>query len=156
MNYLHAALWGFAATVVLVVTLSASTGLGLTRIDLPLLLGTMFTPDRDKAKWIGALLNFVNGWIFAMIYIELLREMHLVHWWAGALVGLIHALFVLLALLPLLPSFHPRMANEVRGPDPTKQLEPPGFFALHYGRGTPIATIVAHVLYGGILGMFYK
>ncbi|HEV2073099.1 MAG TPA: hypothetical protein VGR29_05595, partial [Thermomicrobiales bacterium] len=41
-------------------------------------------------------------------------------------------------------------------PTPTRQLEPPGFFALHYGRRTPISVILAHLLYGGILGAFYR
>jgi hypothetical protein len=26
---------------------------------------------------------------------------------------------------------------------------------LNYGRGTPLATIVAHLIYGGVLGAFY-
>jgi hypothetical protein len=28
--------------------------------------------------------------------------------------------------------------------------------ALNYGRRTPITVIVAHLLYGGILGAFYR
>ncbi|MGZ3707668.1 MAG: hypothetical protein ACXWPM_02410, partial [Bdellovibrionota bacterium] len=54
----------------------------------------------------------------------------------------------------LLPAFHPRMASETYGPDPTRQLEPPGFLALHYGRGTPLTTIVAHLAYGTVLAIF--
>jgi hypothetical protein len=50
---------------------------------------------------------------------------------------------------------HPRMASEHHGPNPTRQLEPPGFMALNYGRPTPVATILAHLLYGAILGAFY-
>jgi hypothetical protein len=48
------------------------------------------------------------------------------------------------------------MASEQDGPTPTKQLEPPGFMALNYGRRTPITVIVAHLLYGVILGTFYR
>ena len=33
--------------------------------------------------------------------------------------------------------------------------ERPGFLALHYGRRTPLATLFAHLAYGGILGAFY-
>lgn len=67
-----------------------------------------------------------------------------------------HALFVLVAAMPLLPTLHPRMASEQEGPAPTKQLEPPGFMALNYGRRTPISVILAHLLYGAILGAFYR
>jgi hypothetical protein len=48
------------------------------------------------------------------------------------------------------------MASEQDGPTPTKQLEPPGFMALNYGRRTPITVILAHLVYGGILGAFYR
>ena len=57
--------------------------------------------------------------------------------------------------MPLLPSLHPRMASLVRGPTPTRLLEPPGFLAMHYGRRTAVWVIFAHLLYGGILGAFY-
>jgi hypothetical protein len=33
-------------------------------------------------------------------------------------------------------------------------LEPPGFMLLNYGRRTPLATILAHVAYGAIVGGF--
>jgi hypothetical protein len=50
---------------------------------------------------------------------------------------------------------HPRMAGETRGPTPTRQLEPPGFFALNYGRSSPVVVLLAHLAYGAILGAFY-
>jgi hypothetical protein len=28
--------------------------------------------------------------------------------------------------------------------------------ALHYGRRTPLITIIAHILYGAVLGAFYR
>jgi hypothetical protein len=48
------------------------------------------------------------------------------------------------------------MASEQRGPEPTRQLEPPGFLALNYGRRTPLSVILAHLVYGTILGAFYR
>jgi len=156
MNLNQALLWGFAATIVLTTVLSASRSLGFTRIDIPFMLGTMFTGNRDKAKWIGFIFHLFNGWIFSLIYIA---AFHYTGWntiWFGALTGLVHVLFVLVAGMGLLPSIHPRMASEQTGPTPTRQLEPPGFLALHYGRQTPIVTILAHLLFGGILGAFYQ
>jgi hypothetical protein len=57
--------------------------------------------------------------------------------------------------MALLPGLHPRMAGEDRGPTPTRQLEPPGLFALHYGQQTPAVVIIAHLVFGGILGLMY-
>jgi hypothetical protein len=48
------------------------------------------------------------------------------------------------------------MASEQDGPTPTRQLEPPGFMALNYGRRTPISVILSHLVYGCILGAFYR
>jgi hypothetical protein len=33
-------------------------------------------------------------------------------------------------------------------------LEPPGFLLVNYGRQTPLATVLAHVAYGAIVGGF--
>jgi hypothetical protein len=47
------------------------------------------------------------------------------------------------------------MVSDFRGPQPTRLLEPPGFLATNYGRGTPVVTFIAHAAYGAILGAFY-
>lgn len=154
MNFSATFLWGFAATIVLTTLLSASRALGFTRMDLSFMLGTMFTADRNKAKWSGFLLHLFNGWVFAFIYSAAFANTGLSTWWFGALIGLVHVLFVLIVGMHILPTLHPRMATEQHGPDPTRLLEPPGFLALNYGKQTPIASILAHVVYGGILGFF--
>ena len=50
MNLPSILLWGFAATVLLTSLTIAAQSLGLTRIDIPFIIGTMFTPDRDRAR----------------------------------------------------------------------------------------------------------
>lgn len=155
MNWSSWALWGFASTVVLTSLLAGSQGLGMTRMNLPYLLGTIFTPNRDKAKLIGFFFHFGNGWIFSLIYVAAFHAFGRSTWWFGALTGLVQAIFVLTMLMPILPAFHPRMANEQYGPTIVRQLEPPGFLGLHYGIRTPVSVIVAHVIFGAILGAFY-
>jgi len=76
-------------------------------------------------------------------------------WWFGAAIGLVQAIFVLTVALPMLPALHPRMANEQYGPTVVRQLEPPGFLGLHYGWRTPISVLIAHAIFGSILGAFY-
>ena len=136
--------------------LAASQGLGMTRMNLPYLLGTMFTPNRDRAKLLGSLLHFVNGWIFSLIYVAAFHAWNQASWWLGALVGLVHGTFVLTVLMAALPSLHPRMANEQQGPTVVRQLEPPGFLALHYGVQTPLSVIASHIIFGAIIGSFYR
>ena len=71
------------------------------------------------------------------------------------LIGIVQATFVLTMVLPILPALHPRMANEQYGPTVVRQLEPPGFLGLHYGVRTPISILIAHAIFGAILGAFY-
>jgi hypothetical protein len=156
LNLAGAGLWGFVATVVLTGLMSVSQGLGLTRMSLPYMLGTMFTPDRDRAKIIGFFVHLLNGWWLAIVYAAAFESWRRATLWLGAGIGLVHGVFVLVTVMPLLPGLHPRMASEQRGPTPTRQLEPPGFLALNYGRRTPLSVLLAHLIYGAILGLFYR
>ncbi|HYL04414.1 MAG TPA: hypothetical protein VE075_00135 [Thermoanaerobaculia bacterium] len=156
MNLASILLWGWLATMVLTTCLAASQGLGLSRMSLPLMLGAAFTGDRQRANVYGFVLHFVNGWLFALVYALAFESWHRATWWLGAILGLAQALFILAAVMPLLPYVHRRMATEEFGPNPTRQLEPPGFMALNYGRLTPVATVLAHLLYGAILGACYS
>jgi len=56
---------GLAGTVVLTTILRAASEFGLTRMDIPFLLGTAVTADRVRAKAIGYALHFVFGLLFA-------------------------------------------------------------------------------------------
>jgi hypothetical protein len=156
MNRDGAVLWGFVGTVLLTGLMAAAQGLGLTRMSLPYMLGTMFTPDRDRAKLVGFMVHLVNGWLFAFAYAAAFESWQRVSWWRGGLIGLVHGGFVLLGGMPLLPGLHPRMASEQQGPTPTRQLEPPGFLALNYGGQTPLTVMLAHLVYGVVLGAFYR
>lgn len=155
MNLWAVLLWGFVATVALTTTMSAAQFMHLTRMSIPYMLGTMFTADRSRAQLLGFVLHMANGWVFALIYAGAFESWDRATWWLGAWIGLVHALFVLFAGMPMLPTLHPRMASTTTGPTPTRLLQPPGFLAIHYGRRTAIAVVLAHLLYGGILGAFY-
>jgi uncharacterized membrane protein YagU involved in acid resistance len=149
-------LWGFVATIVLTTLMSASQGLGFTRMSIPYMLGTMFTPSGDRAKLVGFFLHLVNGWLFSAIYVAAFHVWGGATWWRGALTGFVHATFVLTAGMWLMPGLHPRMASEQQGPTLMRQLEPPGFLALNYGYQTPVSVMIAHIVFGIVLGAFYK
>jgi len=148
-------LWGFASTVVLTALLAGSQGLRLTRINIPFILGTLFTADRDRAKLYGVFVHLVNGWLFSLIYVAAFHVTGLFSAWFGAAIGLVHAAFVLSVGLPVLPGMHPRMASELHGPTVVRVLEPPGFLGLNYGLRTPVSVLLAHAVYGALLGAFY-
>ena len=103
---------GFLGTVVLTTTLRAAGELGLTRMDLPFLLGTAVSEDRVRAKLIGYSLHFVFGLVFAVGYYAVFAAIGESGALLGALLGLLHALFAGTALVNvILPAVHPRMGT---------------------------------------------
>jgi hypothetical protein len=146
---------GLVGTIVLTTTLRAASELGLTRMDLPFLLGTAVTSDRARAKLIGYALHFVFGLAFALVYWTVFAATGVSGVWLGALLGLVHALFVGTALVSvILPVVHPRMGTGFDAAGDSPLLEPPGFMLVNYGRQTQLAMIVAHIAYGAIVGAF--
>jgi len=156
VNWTSWLLSGFLATLALSTLLSASQGFGFTRMNLPYLIGTFVTPQREKAKVYGFMIHLANGWIFSILYVLVFEARHLANWWFGALLGLAHALFLLTVGMSLMPGIHPRMASEQHGLNANRQLEPPGFMALNYGVQTPISVFLAHAVFGAILGSLYQ
>lgn len=155
MSFPHWLLGSFAATVVLTTVLAAANGAHVSRISLHLLLGTMVTPQRNRARSWGLALHALNGWLFGLLYVAVFHGLGTSVWWLGGLAGLVHAGFALTLVLPALPSWHPRMASAELGSTVVRQLEPPGFLAMHYGAQTPGVVLLAHVLYGIVLAAFY-
>jgi hypothetical protein len=148
---------GLAGTVVLTTILRAASELGLTRIDLPFLLGTALTTDRVRAKAIGYALHFVSGIFFALAYYAIFLVIGAAGVLLGALFGFVHALFAGTALVSvLLPVVHPRMGTGFDAAGSAPLLEPPGFLMLNYGRETPVVNVAAHVAYGAIVGGFVE
>ena len=146
---------GLAGTLVLTTILRAATELGLTRMDIPFLLGTAVTEDRVHAKAVGYALHFVFGLLFALVYWTIFTVIGAAGVALGALLGLVHGLFAASALVNiLLPVVHPRMGTGFDAAGSAPLLEPPGFLLLNYGRQTPLVTLIAHVVYGAIVGGF--
>jgi len=146
---------GFVGTIVLTTGLRLAQELGLTRMDIPLLLGAVFTAHRSRANVIGYFLHFVNGILFALGYYAVFRAVGHAGWLFGLALGLVHGLFAGGALVNvLLPAVHPRMGTPWSDAEETPLLEPPGFLLENYGPRTALGNLAAHLLYGAIVGGF--
>ena len=153
-------IWGALAggaigTIVLTSGLRVAQELGWTRMDIPLLLGTVFTDDRDRATVIGVVVHFLNGLLFALGYYAIFSAVDQAGWLFGAALGVVHAALaggVLVTLL--LPAVHPRMGTPWSDAEETPLLEPPGFLLVNYGRRTALWTLIGHVAFGAIVGGF--
>ena len=154
MDWAGWAIFGLAATVTLTGIMVGAQLAGITRMDLPLILGTFFSDRPDRARFVGFLVHVVNGQIFALGYAGAFSALEYSSWWLGALFGLWHGVAALVLLVPVAAGVHPRVASDRSGPSLDAVLEPPGLLSLNYGRETPMVTLIAHVVFGAILGTF--
>jgi hypothetical protein len=157
---MNVSLWGAlvggaVGTIVLTSGLRVAQELGVTRMDIPLLLGTIFTDRRDRASVIGYVIHFFNGLLFALAYYGVFRAVGHAGWLFGAALGIVHAALAGGALLTvLLPAVHPRMGTPWTDAEETPLLEAPGFLLANYGRRTLIWTLFGHIVFGAIVGGF--
>lgn len=144
---------GFLGTLVLSTVLRAASELGVTRMDLPFLLGTMATDNRRRAKIYGYVCHFVLGLAFAVLYGLCFAAVGRSGWRLGALFGALHAFYTGTVLVNvLLPLVHRRMGTSDTAANDVTLIEPPGFLMLNYGRNTFLITLGAHMAYGAIVG----
>jgi len=144
---------GFLGTLVLTTMLRAAGEMGITRMDLPFLLGTTVSQDRRRAKVYGYVIHFLNGLGFAVVYGYCFAAIGWSNWWLGALVGALHALFTATILVNiLLPIVHRHIGTPETAAHEIALIESPGFLMLNYGRNTFLVTLAAHVVYGAIVG----
>ena len=150
------ALFGVVATVILTAVMITAQMAGLTRLDLPLILGTVFVEDPDRARVAGFFVHLAVGQGFALGYAATFALLDRSTWWIGGLLGAVHASIALLVLVPLLAGVHPRMASNRAGLHATAVLEPPGLAARNYGIETPFVLLVAHVAFGIALAILLR
>jgi hypothetical protein len=156
MDWAGWALFGLVATVALTAVMIAAQLAGLSRLDLPLILGTVVAEDPDKARVAGFFIHLAIGQGFALGYTASFAVLDLASWWLGGLFGLLHVAIALTVLVPLLAGVHPRMASPRAGPASTAMLEPPGLLGLNYGTQTPLVAVAAHLAYGVALGVLLE
>jgi hypothetical protein len=143
MDWAGWALFGLLSTTILTaLMISAQLG-GQSRLDLPLILGTVVTRDPDRARAAGFVIHLVIGQMFALGYAACFALLGQATWWLGGLT----------VLIPLLVGIHPHMASNRAGLKSTAVLEPPGLLGLNYGAQTPLVTFTAHLAYGIALGL---
>lgn len=90
MDWAGWAVFGLLATAVLTGLMIAAQMSGLTRLDLPLILGTVVTPDPDRARAAGSLIHLLLGQGFALGYAATFALLGQANWWLGGLLRVLH------------------------------------------------------------------
>jgi hypothetical protein len=146
---------GAVGSIVVASGFRVAQEVGWTRMDLPLLLGTIFTENRSRAGALGYGVNVAIGIASGLAYAGIFEATGHAGWLLGLGLGAVHAAFVGGGLVNVvLPALHPHMGTPWSDAEETPVLEPPGFMLRNYGPGTAAVTVVSHLAYGAIVGAF--
>lgn len=137
------------------------------KMNLLLLVGTMFAPVGAGAYAIGLMVHVMMSVAFGLIHGGLINAVGVTSASQGAaygaLFGLGHALIVGV-MLGALPVIHPRLRSSGQrlvpafagaAADDEERLDPPGFFGLNYPMMTVGGFFMLHVMFGVIVGAIY-
>lgn len=161
----QALLAGLTGTIAMTLLMRMSIAMGMTNMPpMPLIQGAMATDDPDTAKKIGMFTHVIvmGTVVFGLIYAALFAALGTAGWLTGLIIGAIHGV-VAGAFMKMMGQTHPRMepiANFTgdttwRHEEGRLRIAKPGLFAINYGGATPMGLLMAHAVYGLVLGAVY-
>ena len=108
---------GVIGTLVFTTVLYLGPMMGLPKMDIIGVIGTMVTEPGPAARAIGTVGHFVMGAVFAIVYALLWSAgIGSSVWWWGAIFGVVHGFIVALVGMPAMLSMHPRAPEQEQGP----------------------------------------
>lgn len=145
-----AILGGFLGTVAFTVLVYMAPMMGLPPMDLPTLLGAMFTTNMSLAFAIGLVMHFLFGSaILAMAYsFFVANALPGPSWLKGVIYGVGVWLVAMAVLMPMVGIVHPLVASGM--------MKAPGFFLGSMGPMAAVGSLIAHLAYGALLGAVTK
>jgi hypothetical protein len=146
MDVLAAVIAGLVGTAVISMVMWLGPRMGMPRMAIWELLGSMFTKDGNTA--LGWIAHFMMGTIFAIIYAALWGAgVGSANAGSGALFGLVHWLAVGLAM-GMVPAMHAGMRAGT--------VQAPGLYMLNAGGLMSfMGGLLGHVIYGVVVALVY-
>ena len=149
ISWLGAIVWGVVATIAFTLFSMMGKAVGMTRMDLLDLLGSMVAPVGSKAsRAIGALIHHANGALLAIAWAYGVALMGLPANWLTALGWGVILWILALLMMSTIGAVHPAIR---RG-----DQEDPGPGATNFGAMTPVGSLMGHLVYGLVLGVAYQ
>src|SRR3972149_1334072 len=108
MNIFGSIIAGLLGTLVMALLMIMAPRMGMPKMDIIGMLGTMFTASEGTARVLGILAHFMMGVIFAIIY-ALLWSFGIGSptWLWGLIFGAVHGV-VAMVMIPVVMRMHPR------------------------------------------------
>ncbi len=144
-----AIVWGVIATVAFTLFSMLGTAMGMTRMDLLDLLGSMVAePGSSAARWTGAVIHHMNGAVLALAWVYGAALLGVPTNWVTALVWAVVLTGLALWMMSTIGVAHPAMRAH--------RQDDPGPAATNFGSMTPVGSLMGHLVYGLVLGLGYS
>jgi len=137
MNYAAVIIAGLAGTIAMTILMYLAPLMGMPKLDIIAMLGTMFTSNKTVSTIIGVMAHLMMGVVFAFIYVLLWSfGIGSPTWLWGLIFGAVHGLMVYL-IMPIINRMHPRSV-EMEG-----------------GTKMAVGMVMVHMLYGLVVALVY-
>ncbi len=148
IGWTGAIVWGIVATAAFTLFSMMGKAMGMTRMDLADLMGSMFVqPHTGASRMIGLTVHHVNGALLGIGYAYFLALTALpAGWLTGLLWGVILTPLAML-LMSSIGAVHPAIR--------AGQQDDPGTAGTNFGKMTPMGMLLGHLVYGVVLGALY-
>ncbi len=135
---------GFAATVAMTALMYMAPMMGMPKMDIATMLGTMILASPGPAFWVGMMIHFMMGTVlFPAIYGFALQPSSN-GTGRGVAFGLVLWAAANLMVMPMMGVIHPMVKSGM--------MPAPGFLMLNLGIMAPVGSLIGHLVYGALLG----
>jgi uncharacterized membrane protein YagU involved in acid resistance len=119
--------------------------MGMPKMDIATMLGTMFLASSGPAFWPGMMIHLMMGIVlFPPIYRFVLQPSIGSGTGRGVLFGLLLWAAANLMVMPMMGAIHPMVKSGM--------MPAPGILMLHLGVMAPVGSLLGHLVYGALLG----
>lgn len=136
---------GFVATAAMTALMYMAPLMGMPKMDIGTMLGTMFLASPAPAFWLGLMIHLMMGTVlFPAIYGFALQPSRSSGTGRGAAFGLVLWAAANLMVMPMMGAIHPMVKSGM--------MPAPGFLMLNLGVMAPVGSLMGHLVYGALLG----
>lgn len=136
---------GFVATAAMTALMYMAPVMGMPKMDIATMLGTMFLASLGTAFWLGLMIHLMMGTLlFPTTYRLALQPGTGAGTGRGLLFGLILWAAANFMVMPMMGVIHPMVKSGM--------MPAPGLLMLNLGVMAPVGSLLGHLVYGGLLG----
>lgn len=150
VNVYRSVFAGFLATAAMTALMYMAPLMGVPKMDIATMLGTMFSTNPSVAFAIGIAMHFMLGSVLLAIPYFYLIEFKFrdTPWLGGAIWGFLLWGVANLMVMPMMGFVHPLVRSGA--------MPAPGLLMLQLGILAPIGSLMGHLLYGVVLARAYR